>query len=284
MSAINVAIGVLMVSGSLLMVFGSFGLLRFPDVLTRMHAATKAATIGVVATTAAAAMAVDAVGGVLVLGLVILLLFLSAPLGMSLLARAAYRDPQTPKVATNELQITAEPSPPLLASTPPKTGYSLLLFGWLLIVWIALFGSVTLGVVVGGAVVAGLMSYSLRRLAPSWPAAVLHPLRAAAFIRFFLQQVVIATWDVVATLWVPTADLRPVVVAIPLRAQSRGEITLLMGSVSMTPGTVALELGDRTMLVHVLNAESPNHVVRQIMEMESYIIAMYGHEPLSDAH
>lgn len=283
MIVVDIVAGTLMVGGTLLMAFGSFGLLRFPDVLTRMHAATKAATVGVVATTAAAAVTVDAVGGVLVLGLVILLLFLSAPLGMSLLARAAYHDPQTPKAATSQVRITSEPSPPLAASSPPKTGYSLLLFGWLLIVWIALFGSVTMGVVVGGAVVAGLMSFSLRRLAPSWPVVVLHPLRTGAFVGFFLQQVVLATWDVIATLWVPAADLRPVVVEIPLRVRSRGEITLLMGTVSMTPGTVALEVGDGTVFVHVLNAESPDQVARQIVEMESYIMAMYGHEPVADA-
>jgi len=84
----------LLIGGSALIALGSLGLIRFPDVLTRMHAATKAATLGVVATTVAAAVEAGALGGILILVLVVALLFLSGPLGMSLLARVALTTPR----------------------------------------------------------------------------------------------------------------------------------------------------------------------------------------------
>ena len=52
-----------MIGGALLAVLGAFGLLRFPDVFTRMHAATKAATLGVILITAAAALEAGAASG-----------------------------------------------------------------------------------------------------------------------------------------------------------------------------------------------------------------------------
>ena len=56
MTVVDILAGLGVVVGSVLMALGAFGLLRFPDVFTRMHAATKAATVGVIGTTAAAAV------------------------------------------------------------------------------------------------------------------------------------------------------------------------------------------------------------------------------------
>ena len=73
---IDIVGGLLVVVGSALMALGAFGLLRFPDVFTRMHAATKAATVGVIATTTGASIEAGAVGGALILLVVVALLFL----------------------------------------------------------------------------------------------------------------------------------------------------------------------------------------------------------------
>ena len=56
-----------MVGGAALMAVGSFGLVRFPDVFTRMHSATKAATVGVIGLTLAASLEASAIGGALIL-------------------------------------------------------------------------------------------------------------------------------------------------------------------------------------------------------------------------
>jgi multicomponent K+:H+ antiporter subunit G len=70
---------------------GSIGLVRLPDFYTRMHAPTKAATLGVSTILAAAALTLP--GGALAVGLkvalVIVLLFITAPIAAHMLARAA---------------------------------------------------------------------------------------------------------------------------------------------------------------------------------------------------
>lgn len=66
------------------------GIVRMPDVYTRMQASTKAGTLGIALIMAAVALHFrDAVTG-LQAGLVIAFLFLTAPVASHLIARAAY--------------------------------------------------------------------------------------------------------------------------------------------------------------------------------------------------
>jgi monovalent cation/proton antiporter MnhG/PhaG subunit len=272
---IDIVGGSLVVVGAALMALGAFGLLRFPDVFTRMHAATKAATVGVIATTTAAAIEAGAIGGALILLVVVALLFLSGPLGMSLLARAAYHDPETPRAPpTVELEIEL----PVSESTPTRRlrGTTPLLALWLFVVWVAAFGSVAPNVVVSGVLVALGIAYAYRFFAPRWPRAILHPVAAWRFVVYFMGQMAVSTWDVIRALRLPPDQIRPAVLEVPLRARNRNEVTLLMNSLSFTPGTVALELHEHHLYVHVLDVRDPDGTVRDIITMESKIIAVFG--------
>ena len=214
---VDIVGGSLVVVGSVLMALGAFGLLRFPDVFTRMHAATKAATVGVIAATTGASIEAGAVGGALILLVVIALLFLSGPLGMSLLARAAYHDPETPRApSTVELEVDL----PTAESTPTNRvrGSTPLLALWLLLVWIAAFGSVAPNVVVSGVIVAAVVAYTFRVLAPRWPGSLRHPVAAWRFVAYFIGQMAVSTWDVILALRLRPDQIRPAVLEVPLRA------------------------------------------------------------------
>ena len=282
MSAIDIVAAVALLGGSLLITLGAIGLLRFPDVLTRMHAATKGAAVGVIGTTLAASLEVGAAGGVLVLLLVVALLFLSGPLGMSLLARAAYHDPETPRSPRTRELATGLPIP---ESTHTRTlkGTSPLLAVWLLLAWVAAFGSLTVNVVLGGVLVGSTVAFLFRHLAPRWPRLFLHPIAVLRFVGHFTAQLVASTWDVIVSLRLPPDAISPAVLEVPLRVRTRNEVALLMNSISFTPGTVALELHDRRLYVHVLNTRDPEGVVAGIRRMETSIMAMFGTEAASRA-
>lgn len=281
MSAVDIVASILLIGGALIMLLGTVGLVRFPDVFTRMHASTKAAVVGVILMTAAAALEAGTVGGLLVLLLVVALLFLSGPLGMSLLARAAYHDPETPR--TPQTRVLDVDGPPRGAvGMRVKGGASPWLALWLVVVWVALFGSFGADVLIGGVVAAGLIALAFRPLAPRWPEALLHPINAFRFVGHFAGQVVVATWDVLKTVFRPPGDLRPVVISVPVEARTRNEITLLMNAISFTPGTVALELHDQHLSVHVLDTDDPSAVVAEIKTMESLIMAASGARPDDD--
>ena len=282
MMIIDILAGAALVIGSLLVALGTFGLLRFPDVFTRMHAATKAATVGVIGTTAAAAVEAGAVGGVMVLLLVVALLFLSGPLGMSLLARAAYHDPETP-MWKNTRQLPIEL--PIPESTPSRRtgGTSPYLGLWLFAIWVAAFGSVAPNVLIGGLLVAGALAVAFRRLAPRWPRAVLHPVAALRFAGHFMAQLAASTWDVIRALRLSPDEIRPAIIEIPLRVRTRNEVTLLMNSISFTPGTVALELHGRNLYVHVLTTDDPAAAVAEVAAMENAIMAVFSGPEAAEA-
>ncbi len=88
---IDLIVALLLVLGGAFTAIAGLGLLRLPDVLIRMHASTKAGTLGVGLIVIAVAVSE---GGVLVgtkAVLIILFLLLTAPVAAQLIGRAAYR-------------------------------------------------------------------------------------------------------------------------------------------------------------------------------------------------
>ncbi|MEA1940374.1 MAG: monovalent cation/H(+) antiporter subunit G [Candidatus Caldatribacteriota bacterium] len=95
--------------GVLFNCLGSIGLLRFPDVYTRLHAATKATTFGSIFTSLAVIIygfyqwnvVGDSKFGVLALHTIVALvcLIITNPTGAHAIARAAYRSGVMPKQA-----------------------------------------------------------------------------------------------------------------------------------------------------------------------------------------
>lgn len=91
---------VCVVVGVFFMFVASLGLIRLPDFYARVHAPTKAATLGLFFLLTAVAL--DLSEGVVVTKAVLALLFIAAtaPVGAHILARAAYRNGVAPMAGT----------------------------------------------------------------------------------------------------------------------------------------------------------------------------------------
>ncbi|MEW4368409.1 monovalent cation/H(+) antiporter subunit G [Paenibacillus kandeliae] len=86
-------IAILIVLGAVLSVLSAFGIIRFPDVYLRAHAATKSATLGVLFVLTGAFLffwVYDGYPSMRIL-LAIVFVFITAPIAGHLNARAAYR-------------------------------------------------------------------------------------------------------------------------------------------------------------------------------------------------
>lgn len=90
-AVLDVASAVLVLSGVVLYLVAGLGVLRLPDVFSRMHAATKASTLGLALVLVGAMLRVEQSGDAVRLVLVIAFTFLTAPVGAHMLGRAAYR-------------------------------------------------------------------------------------------------------------------------------------------------------------------------------------------------
>jgi multicomponent Na+:H+ antiporter subunit G len=81
--------GALVILGSAFVMLAGLGTLRLPDLYSRMHAATKAPTLGFLLIASGALVVADAGRGKLALAVAII--FVTAPVAAHLVGRSAYR-------------------------------------------------------------------------------------------------------------------------------------------------------------------------------------------------
>jgi len=133
-------------------------------------------------------------------------------------------------------------------------------------VWLALANSISLGGVVFGLIL-GIIIPILT--APYWPdrPRVHSPLKAISYILIVIYDIVVSNIVVAKiVMFMPNSRLRPAWVTVPLDLRSPEAITLLAGTITMTPGTVSADLSadGRAILVHCLHAPDPEGVAADI--------------------
>lgn len=74
----------------------------------------------------------------------------------------------------------------------------------------------------------------------------------------------------------PTHRASPRVVDIPLRLTDPRAITLLANGVSLTPGTLALDVVDGALRVHAMYADDVERVRAEIRRLEGPLLDLWG--------
>ncbi len=85
----DLLIGILAVLGGALVLLAGIGVVRFEDIYSRMHAATKAPTLGALLIGIAGVIELDS--GRPKLALAVVIIFVTAPVASHMIGRAAYR-------------------------------------------------------------------------------------------------------------------------------------------------------------------------------------------------
>jgi multicomponent Na+:H+ antiporter subunit E len=90
--------------------------------------------------------------------------------------------------------------------------------------------------------------------------------QAVRFAAFFLVELAIATVKVSYDVLTPTAYMRPAVIGIPLDVETDAEIAMLAIVITLTPGTLALDVSSdrRTLYVHAMYVNDPEALRREI--------------------
>lgn len=150
------------------------------------------------------------------------------------------------------------------------------LFNWLFphplmtlllaVVWILLQNEFSAGMAVFG-VILGIL---IPRLSAAW-----WPDRPKGFkLRKMLAYVMLVLWDIlvanVEVAWIVLTrrnkNLRPAWIVVPLDLRQPEAITVLAGTITLTPGTVSADLSNtgHCLLVHALHAPDPDAVRDEI--------------------
>ena len=101
--------------------------------------------------------------------------------------------------------------------------------------------------------------------------------RAALLIRFalfYLMELFFANLRVAATVLSPRMRITPAVVAIPLEAESELSITLLSNLITLTPGSLTLDISvdSRVLYVHTMYADDIDKFCLGIKELERRVL------------
>lgn len=118
MDVVDFIAGLFLVFGSTLVLLAGIGIIRFPDIYARMHAAAKAPTLGILAIAVGVSISVRSASATFVVLLVVILQILSAPMGTHLLARAVYRKVERTTDAIDELYQHEQGLPDQDSPTP----------------------------------------------------------------------------------------------------------------------------------------------------------------------
>ncbi len=132
----------------------------------------------------------------------------------------------------------------------------------LVITWMLLVNQLKLGSLVF-AVMLGIIIPIIT--APYWPDRPLlrNPAAIIGYILIVLYDIVKSNFIVASiVLFKPNSQLQPAWVTVPLDLRTPEAITVLAGTITMTPGTVTADMsGDgKALLIHCLHAPNPDEV------------------------
>lgn len=110
-----------------------------------------------------------------------------------------------------------------------------------------------------------VLLFSHRGRGPSYYA---KPLQFFRFLGYFAVQLILANLKVAHDVLTPTNYMRPAVLAVPLDARTDEEIILLANVITLTPGTLSLDVSSdrKTMYIHAMYVESADQIRREIKE------------------
>ena len=137
----------------------------------------------------------------------------------------------------------------------------------LALAWAAVTGSFTLGNLILGFVLAAATLYLIREQVGSL-GYFDRARRVAALGLLFLYELLLSGVRVALLVINPRMEIRPGIFAYPLKVDRDFEITLLANLITLTPGTLSVDVSEdrRYLYVHALDCSDPEQIRRDIAE------------------
>jgi multicomponent Na+:H+ antiporter subunit E len=152
----------------------------------------------------------------------------------------------------------------------------LVILAWLTVVWVTLWESVSWANLLSGVLVAAAILYML----PSKESSTVvgfRPLAALWLSLYFSWELIKASallaWEVVT----PRMRVQAAVITVELTCGIVGIMTAVANMVSLTPGTVTLDVDEdtRTLFIHVLHLPSLDLARESVLRLEGLTLAAF---------
>ncbi|MGC9423147.1 Na+/H+ antiporter subunit E [Vibrio sp.] len=154
-------------------------------------------------------------------------------------------------------------------------------FGWnmlLALVWLVLSGNYTISNLFAGMIMSYVILAYLLRDSPTFEAYFKKLPKVISFGLFFIWDLIKANGRVAYDVLTPTHLMKPAVIAIPLELRDEGAITMFATLITVTPGSLALDVAtDKSVLyVHLMYFEDEARQIEEFKRLEARVIDLLG--------
>jgi multicomponent Na+:H+ antiporter subunit E len=138
--------------------------------------------------------------------------------------------------------------------------FILALIIWILLTWPFVDGKIDIQVTTAGAIIALIVAFLFYEILPKEHRVFISPVRifwALVYMPVFFYYVIKANFDVVYRALHPKMPIKPGIVKIKTSLKTESGITALANSITLTPGTLTVDLTDDGFLyIHWINVKS----------------------------
>lgn len=101
--------------------------------------------------------------------------------------------------------------------------------------------------------------------------------RIIGFICFFIKELLQANLRVAFDVLTPPWHMQPGVIALPLSARTEMEITMVANLISLTPGTLSLDVSDdrKVLYIHAMFLDDEDELRRNLKDMERRALELF---------
>ena len=144
----------------------------------------------------------------------------------------------------------------------------------LAVVWMLMFASLDPYTLLAGLLVAAAL-VALRGPIDRTPSFRGNPLRLLRFAAYFVKILVIANWQVAKLVLDPAMPIHPRIIRYDVTGLTATQVTTLASSITLTPGTLAVDLSPdgQALYVHCINAPDRAAAVRELDELRARLAA-----------
>lgn len=156
-----------------------------------------------------------------------------------------------------------------------------ILFAWLLGLWLLLWRDVSFANVASGVAVSAVAALGLQLHQPTSTARAhgFRPLALARFAVYFSVKLVEANLVLAREVLTPTNDIHTGIIGVSLPPTTDFVTTVIANAVSLTPGTLTLEVrwagAEPTLYVHVLHLHDLDAARAEVLQMARYAMAAF---------
>lgn len=153
------------------------------------------------------------------------------------------------------------------------------LFVWnimLALVWVSLTGNFSAAGMLSGFVFGYLVLVFIARLSGETTGYTRKIPMVISFVFFYIWELIKSNVRVAYEVLTPPHSMKPGVIGLPLEAKSDAAITILANLITMTPGTLSLDLSsDRRMLfIHAMYIDDEETLRRDLKDLERRVIEL----------